>query len=262
MTADLSNPANWKYASPSQPGLHEVINPDNSPCKVTWVYRLNLPARQSHAWRLDDREMNAAVIGGRCRVEAAGQTHELNRLDSFYVPGGVKATITALEDLVLFIGAGPFEGEGAFFIRRLDLDLPLGEIHQIHGKEPYEREVFMTINQEVPGSRLICGFTWGRDGKWTSWPPHQHSKDLEEVYCYFDLPAPQFALHAGYTEPGVPQVVHVVSTGDMVAIPEGYHPTCGCPGARSTYFWIMVAHSRESRRYDLAINDPNFAPKA
>jgi hypothetical protein len=27
---------------------------------------------------------------------------------------------------------------------------------------------------------------------------------------------------------------------------------------RSTYFWVMVAHSRPSRRYDLAVNDPSF----
>ncbi len=35
----------------------------------------------------------------------------------------------------------------------------------------YRREVVMTTNQEVPGSCLICGLTWGDDGAWTSWPP-------------------------------------------------------------------------------------------
>jgi 5-deoxy-glucuronate isomerase len=116
----------------------------------------------------------------------------------------------------------------------------------------------MTINQETPGSRLICGITESEDGKWTSWPPHQHTKDLEEVYCYFDIPKPAFALHLASRKPGEVEAVHPVSDGDCVIVPEGYHPTVGMPGAKSTYFWVMVAHSKESRRYDLAVNDPNF----
>ncbi|MFP4354822.1 MAG: 5-deoxy-glucuronate isomerase [Phycisphaerae bacterium] len=257
--SDLSHPSNWKYSSPKEPGLHEVISPDNSTCKVTWIYRLNLQAGESFTWRNEQLEINAVVIQGSCQVESGQETSKLARLDSFYCPGGLEVKISADTESVLFIGAGPFEGVGAFFVRPLDLDMPLGEIHQIHGRPPYEREVFMTINQEVPASRLICGLTWGRDGQWTSWPPHQHSKDLEEVYCYFDIPAPRFALHAGYTQPGRPEVIHPVSTGDMVIVPEGYHPTCGTPGVRSCYFWVMVAHSAESRRYDLAVDDPNFA---
>ena len=39
--------------------------------------------------------------------------------------------------------------------------LPLGEIHQIHGKGVGQREVFMTLNQEIQASRLIAGLTWG-----------------------------------------------------------------------------------------------------
>ena len=44
----------------------------------------------------------------------------------------------------------------------------------------------------------------------------------------------------------------------IVIVPEGYHPTCGMPGVKSCYFWVMAAQSPESRRYDLAENDPNF----
>jgi 5-deoxy-glucuronate isomerase len=90
---------------------------------------------------------------------------------------------------------------------------------------------------------------------WTSWPPHQHTEDLEEVYCYFDLPTPRFALHLSSRTPGIIEAVHPVSTGDFVIIPEGYHPTVGSPGGRSSYFWIMVAHRKESRSYELAKAD-------
>jgi 5-deoxy-glucuronate isomerase len=111
------------------------------------------------------------------------------------------------------------------------------------------------LNQETPASRLINGFTWGAPGMWTSWPPHQHSAHLEEVYCYFDIPAPQFALHISSRNAGEVEAVHPVRTGSCVVIPEGYHPTVGTPGVRSSYFWVMGAHSQESRRYDLAKAD-------
>ncbi|MFW6327034.1 MAG: 5-deoxy-glucuronate isomerase, partial [Bacteroidota bacterium] len=91
-----------------------------------------------------------------------------------------------------------------------------------------------------------------------SWPPHQHTKDLEEVYCYFDIPKPRFALHLASRKPGEVEAVHPVSTGDCVVVPEGYHPTVGAPGTKSCYFWIMAAYSQQSRRYDLAVNDPNY----
>lgn len=258
MSLNYSNPADWKYTSPQGPGLHTVIAPDNSALRQTWMYRLNLPAGESHSLSAAEKEHCAGVVAGQVNLTQGQDSHSLGKLDSFYLPGGVEVTLHAEQDATLYIGAGPYEDVGEFFVRPYDPELPLGDIRQVHGRPPYQRDVFMTINQEVPASRLICGWTWGQPGKWTSWPPHQHSKDLEEVYAYFDLPAPQFALHLGYTEPGQTPAVHAVSSGDMVAVPEGYHPTVGCPGARSCYFWVMVAHSSESRRYDLAVTDPNF----
>jgi 5-deoxy-glucuronate isomerase len=75
---------------------------------------------------------------------------------------------------------------------KYDLSLPLGDIHQIHGEAPYKREVFMTVAQQDEG--LICGITIGDEGKWTSWPPHQHTNDLEEIYCFFNIPQPKTAF--------------------------------------------------------------------
>lgn len=82
--------------------------------------------------------------------------------------------------------------------------------------------------------------------------------NLEEVYCFFDIPKLESAFHFSSRKPGIFEFVHAVSTGDCVIIPEGYHPTCGIPGVKSCYFWVMAAHVIERRRYDLAIDDPNF----
>ncbi len=258
MSEEIFHPKNWKYSSPEQEGFHTVVSPENSVCKVTRIFRLNLSKGKSYVLFDNELELNGIVINGNAQLDRGNQSHTLNIRDSFYLPAGEKLQIEALEDLVMFIGGGPFEGVGHYFIRQYDLSLPIGDIHQIHGKSPYKREVFMTLAQQDAGSRLICGITEGENGRWTSWPPHQHSKDLEEVYCYFDIPSPAFALHLSSRYPGEVEAVHPVSTGDFVIIPEGYHPTVSIPGMKSCYFWVMVAHSQKSRRYDLAVNDPNF----
>ena len=187
-----------------------------------------------------------------------GGEQELGRFDSFYLPAGCEVRVRALDELFLYAGGAVYEGVGEFFTRRCDLSLPLGAWHQVHGIPPYEREVFMTLDQATPASRLITGLTWGRNGGWTSWPPHQHEADLEEVYCYFDLEPPRFGLHLSYREPGLPEAAHLVSTGDCVIAPRGYHPTVGIPGAGNSYFWVLAARSRASRRYDLAVEDPHY----
>ncbi len=249
---------NWKYASPEIQGLHTVVSPANSDLKTTWGFRLNLDAGSEYLLVNDLLELNGAIIMGKASLQLDAASYVLSERDSFYLPGNHHIKILAISNLIVFIGGAPCEGKGKFMVRRYDLTLPLGNIHQIHGRPPFQREVFMTISQEDPGSRLICGITEGEQGQWTSWPPHQHSNDLEEIYCYFDIPKPKFALHLSSRFQGEIEEVYPVSTGDFVIVPEGYHPTVGMPGVKSCYFWIMAAFTEKSRRYDLAVNDPNF----
>lgn len=256
--SDLNHPANWKYTSPEEEGFHEIVTPENSACKITWIFRLNLRKGNEYLLKMDKLELNGVVIKGKITAYHASAENILEKLDSFYLPGDEALTILATEECTIFIGGSLYEGKGNFFVRKYDLSLPLGDIRQIHGIPPYQREVFMTFAQQDEGSRLICGITYGESGMWTSWPPHQHSKDLEEVYCYFDIPKPQSAFHFASRKDGEFECIHPVSSGDCVVVPEGYHPTCGMPGVKSCYFWVMAAHSPESRRYDLAVNDPNF----
>ncbi len=255
---NLQHPSNWRYESPESEGFHRIIDPENSACKLTWIFRLNLRKGNTYSLKDPRLELNGVVIKGTLGIVHGDDSFELEKLDSFYLPGRESLEIQAIEDCFVFFGGSLYEGGGNFLTRKYDLSLPLGDIHQVHGKLPYRREVFMTIAQQDKASRLICGITCGDPGLWTSWPPHQHTKDLEEVYCYFDIPRPASAFHFASRVDGKFEFIHPVSTGDCVAVPEGYHPTCGMPGVRSCYFWVMAAHSPERRRYDLAVDDPNF----
>jgi 5-deoxy-glucuronate isomerase len=255
---NLGHPSKWKYKSTEEEGFHSVIAPDNSACLVTWIYRLNLNSGNSFLLMDENLELNGLIFKGSIRLIHNNEVFSLQKLDSFYLPAGDSIKIVAGEDCSIYLGGSIYEGKGKFFTRKIDISLPLGDIHQIHGIYPYRREVFMTLSEHDEGSRLICGITMGDPGLWTSWPPHQHTKDLEEAYCYFDIPKPKSAFHMSSRKSGNFEFIHPVSTGDCVIVPEGYHPTCGMPGVKSCYFWVMAAHSSDRRRYDLAVIDPAF----
>lgn len=257
----MKEPKDWHYKSSDKTGFHTVVSPSNSICVETYIFRLNLEPGQQYSLMMDELELNSVVIEGDIEISLENKSEVLNTYDSFYLPAKTALTIKAITNAVLFIGGARYEGKGLFFTRKFDLNCQDKNIRQVHGTPPFRRDVFMTVSQFDNASRLICGITSGDPGMWTSWPPHQHTKDLEEVYCYFNIPSPQFALHLSSRIDGTVEFVHPVSTGSCVVVPEGYHPTVGMPGVKSCYFWVMVAHSAESRRYDLAVNDPMFNVK-
>lgn len=250
----------WRFTSPDESGFHEVISPEQSDCEAVHVYRLNLRKGESYVLETGSLEMNPVCVKGSADIAWDDFQEQCRKFDSFYVVSNMRISVEAKEDCIFYIGAAVDEGYGTPFFRKCDRTLPLGEIHQIHGSGVGQREVFMTVNPEVESSRLLCGITWGGNGSWTSWQPHQHEKDLEEAYCYFDMDQPHFGLHLSYVEPGnVDSIVaHPVRSGVMVLAPRGYHPTVAAPGTQNTYLWVLAAHSHESRRYDLAVLDPTM----
>lgn len=251
----------WCIKSPDSPGFHRVIVPEKSECRVAHVFRLNLKAGESYVLESGPLELHPVLIDGAADLSShPGLEARMDRFDSFYIPAEERVEIKALTNCVFYIGGAPYENIGKTFFRKFKPDLPIGDLHQFHGSGVGLREVIFTLDPKTPASRLIGGLTWGRQGTWTSWPPHQHEKDLEEVYCYFDIPHPAFGFHLSYLRSGEPDgiVTHTVQTGTMVQAPCGYHPTVASPTTRNAYFWILAAFTPKSRRYDLAILDPAY----
>jgi 5-deoxy-glucuronate isomerase len=258
---NLTRMGEWNISTPDAAGLHHCVRPGRQDCREVNVLRLNLAKGGGFLLKSDELEMNAALIRGSVEISGGCLNGKLAKLDSFYVPGNSQVEIRAAEDATFYIGAAVCEGYGKPFIRQFDKNLPIGDIRQIHGRDAGRREVFFTLNPEIPASRLICGLTWGGNGGWTSWPPHQHEKDLEEVYCYFDMDKPKFGLHLSYMKSGEigDLAAHPVHSGSFVLAPCGYHPTVASPGVVNAYFWVLAAFCHESRRYDLAKLDPAYA---
>lgn len=251
----------WAVQSPQEAGFHAVITPESAQCQHARVYRLNLPSGNTYTLHSGKLEMNPVLVSGSAQLSGHARfPKKMQKLDSFYLAGNDTVEITALDNCIFYIAAAIYEDVGISFFRAFDRNLPIGQIHQIHGTGVGQREVFMTLSERDPASRLICGLTWSGNGSWTSWPPHQHEKDLEEVYCYFDMPLPHFGLHLSYlTSGGVEETVaHLVYSGTMVQAPCGYHPTVASPGTQNVYFWVLAALRHSSRSYQLAVLDPQL----
>jgi 5-deoxy-glucuronate isomerase len=251
---------NWNIVSPSEEGLHEVVTPEKTDCKFIWFYRLNLKEGSKHILDSKQLEMNPVLVNGSAYIKNDDLCAGMQKLDSFYIPASTKIEIEALSDCIFYIPAATYEGIGKPFFRKYDNTISDTNILQVHGHKASRREVFFTVNPEVPASRLICGFAFGGEGTWTSWPPHQHSKSLEEIYCYFDMKDNPTGIQFSYMESGglFDAVLQKIANGHIVLIPQGYHPTLAVPGTKNTYLWAMAANRLETRRYDLSVPDPYF----
>ena len=247
---------NWKKYSHSHSGLYTVVSPKDGECQEVTMLRLNLKKGEKYTLSDEALEMNCLVTKGKVSLSGA-ISDNLDYLDSFYMPACTEVEVSAIDDCSLYVGAAKCEGYGKPFVRKMDMSLPLGDIHQIHGEGSGSREVMFTLAPQDAASRLICGVTWSGDGAWTSWKPHQHENDLEEVYCYFDT---EKGLHYSYNtdESFADATAYVITDGDMVIAPKGYHPTCAIPDSKNTYFWVLAARSHSQRRYDLAVTDPTI----
>jgi 5-deoxy-glucuronate isomerase len=113
--------------------------------------------------------------------------------------------------------------------------------------------------KNVKAGRLIAGFTCSDPGNWTSWPPHEHAKMLEELYVYFDMPDPAFGIQLVYNDKEYPELITAVRDGDAVLVPSGYHPNVAVPGHRIAYLWAMAAHREvEDRHFGVFNIQPEF----
>lgn len=247
----------WNIVSSDEPGFHEVIKPNRESCDVVHVFRLNLRQGETYTINTGELEMLTMLLKGKAFVKAEYFEEAMEKYDSFYLKGRQSAQIFAEADAVFYIGGAVCEGYGSPYFRKYNDHLPVGELYQVHGEGSCRRGCYFALDPKTPASRLMCGVTWGGDGSWTSWPAHQHEKDLEEAYCYFDMDPPEFGIQLTYLYSGPENLMaHIVRSGNMVYFPQGYHPSVAAPGSRNIYFWVLASFSHQSRRYDLSISDP------
>ena len=133
-------------------------------------------------------------------------------------------------------------------------------LHLNVGKEANQREVNILLGKNVEAGRIMAGITFSAPGNWTSWPPHEHAAMLEEAYLYIDMPSPAYGVQLVYTNGHEPELATIVHEGDVVLMPQGYHPNVAAPGGSINFLWMMAANrEREDRKYGVVNVQPEFA---
>src|SRR6185503_12275955 len=206
-------------------------------------------------------ESGFVCLKGSATVRAGGESFALAKFDSLYVPRDSSVEIApGPEGCDLAEIAAPVERRYPMqLVKFADVQKDPG-LRFNAGKETNQREVNILIGKNVEAGRIMAGVTFSAPGNWTSWPPHEHAAILEEAYLYIDMPAPAYGVQLVYTDASEPEIATIVREGDVVLMPQGYHPNVAAPGGSINFLWLMAANrEREDRKYGVVNVQPEFA---
>jgi len=208
----------------------------------------------------EDHEIGLINLNGKATVRTADETFELDRYDAVYVPRDSDIEVDAPEGCDLAEVSAPVAKRYPVTFVSYKEVRQNPKLHLIAGKPPAERDLNVLIGANVEAGRIMAGVTFSTPGNWTSWPPHEHSKLLEEAYLFIDMPSPSFGVQFVYTDPQKPELVQVVREGDCVLMPQGYHPNVAAPGGQINFLWMMAAIKEgDDRLYGVVNVQPEYA---
>lgn len=247
-------------ATNREKGRHISITPENSAMKHLVYGRIILDKEKPGvAFSTGRLETGLICLSGACTIKAGGQTNQLERYDSIYLPRETDVEIATKDSVDLVEGSAEVETKYPLqVVRYKDVEKD-GSLKFKTGGPATTRTVNITLGKNVEAGRILAGFTTSEPGHWTSWPPHEHASILEELYVYYDMPAPAFGVQFVYTNPDEPEFVGIVHDGDAVIMPKGFHPNVSVPGHPINFVWMMAAHREvEDRQFGVVTVQPGF----
>jgi 5-deoxy-glucuronate isomerase len=245
-------------------GRRVAVSPQNSTMRRLSYARIVLnPSQATLSFSNGEQETGIVCLAGSATIKTGEKESQLEKYDALYIPrdSAIEVSCSGTADLAEFssdvTGKYPLK-----FVRYSDLLKESGTTFTAGGPGN-SRQVSMLIASNVEAGRLLLGFTHSDPGNWTSWPPHEHAKMLEEIYVYFEMPDPAYGIQLVYNDTQYPELVTVVRDGDAVLMPGGYHPNVAVPGHRIAFLWALAAHREvEDRQYGVVNVQPEFKPPA
>ena len=243
-------------------GRRTAVAPGPTAARYLHYGRITLDAADApESFNSEDQEIGLICLKGTATVTTGVESFQLEQYDAVYVS----------RDSDIEVRPGPSGCDLAEVSAPVEKRYPVKfvsykevrnnpRLHLIAGKPPAERDLNVLIGANVEAGRIMAGVTFSTPGNWTSWPPHEHSKLLEEAYLFIDMPAPSFGVQFVYTDPNKPELVQVVREGDCVLMPQGYHPNVAAPGGQINFLWMMAAIKEgEDRLYGVVNVQPEYA---
>jgi 5-deoxy-glucuronate isomerase len=215
-----------------------------------------------------ERETCVVVLSGKVSVTAGGQHFENigQRTSVFdaispaavYVPANTEFEITASADSrcpieVALCTAPGQPGRAVRFIEPEQISV------EDRGEGTNRRLVRNILPETEQADSLLIAEVITPSGNWSSYPPHKHDSDnqpvesaLEETYYHRLNPPQGFAFQRVYTDDRSLDETMSVEDGDVVMVPEGYHPV-GAPHGYDLYYLNVMAGPK---RVWIFANDP------
>ena len=122
---------------------------------------------------------------------------------------------------------------------------------EIRGAGNATRQINHIIAPSFPADRLEIVEVLTPSGNWSSWPPHKHDVDdmpdeavLEEVYHYRFRRPEAWAIQRVYRADRSRDGIWEVRDGDVVIVPDGYHPFSAAHGDDAYYLNALAGDRR------------------
>jgi 5-deoxy-glucuronate isomerase len=175
---------------------------------------------------------------------------------SVYVPARASWRVTATTELELAVCSAP--GGGTYSARLIGPD-QVGR--ETRGTGTNTRHVANILPEREPAHSLLVVEVVTPAGNWSSYPPHKHDvhnlpveADLEELY-YYRIDRPEgYAIQKVYTRDKRLDYTLTVRDGEMVRVPEGYHPVVAAHGYNVYYLNALAGSARSMAASD----DPDY----
>ncbi|MGC9217675.1 5-deoxy-glucuronate isomerase [Acidithiobacillus sp.] len=251
---------------PGWSGTVMDLKPEEAGFKYLGLMACRLAAGEKHSGETGENELGMVVLGGRCSVRASqGHWNEIGgRANVFqgmpytlYLPPHSSFTVTATTpcDLAFCYCAA----EEIYSAR---LVIPAEVAVEVRGGGNATRQINHILKPEFPAHRLLLVEVYTPSGNWSSYPPHKHDVhnppdevDLEEIYYYRIDRQEGFAIQKVYTADRRLDATLTVRDGDLVMVPEGYHPVVAAHGYNVYYLNALAGPARSMA----AMDDPDYA---
>jgi 5-deoxy-glucuronate isomerase len=211
-------------------------------------------------------ELGIVVLGGTCSVRSsAGDFPTFGRrrnvfdgiAHTLYLPIGTTFVITAETPAdVALCYCKAEEKHPAKLVHPGEVEV------EIRGGGNATRQINHLVKPSFGAHRLLLVEVYTPAGNWSSYPPHKHDVhnppaevDLEEIY-YYRIDQPEgYAIQRVYTTDKRLDETLTVRSGDLVLIPEGYHPVVAAHGYNVYYLNALAGSARSMAASD----DPQYA---
>jgi 5-deoxy-glucuronate isomerase len=200
--------------------------------------------------------LRASWEGGRA-AKIPGRRSVWDGLPSgLYLPPGHRATLHAdavpdSREVVVAIGRAPRAGHAGVADAPIVL-LPDPSCIEVRGAGHATRQITHIVKPDFPADRLLCVEVYTPGGNWSGWPPHKHDVDdfpreavLEETYLYQIRRPEGWGVQRLYRKDGTRDAIWAVRDGDLVFMPDGYHPF-SAPPLYDAYYLNFLAGDRRT----------------